>query len=558
MIGVRGRLTARLTSIMLSATLAIGSPLYAVASASAAEPVTSVLSAPEAVPDESLSPVPPGAVEDISRRSEHAKHYRLPDGSITAVISEEPVHHRDDTGAWIDIDTTMVLDRTTGRARTASTPVAVSFGPQQPGGSPARVEAAGHVVGIDLLGASEGATLMDGSSVRYARVALGTDLVYETFAGGVKETLELSTPLAPDTFRFFVDSGDLDFRRDFSRGWVLADPETGSAVFDLGELVVFDSSSDGAGDPQYCADSTLTVSPTEGGGIVTYEVSRQWLADPDRVYPVYVDPSLTAISGADTYASSKYPTTAYGTSTELRTGYYDATTGHNRSFLQFDVSSIPSFARVDSATFSIYQFHTYYPSTATTTYLCRPLSAWSDATTWNTRPASTVVASQAVTGRGVWVNWSQAAVKDLIAGWVSGSMPNYGLACQQYEDGTQNTTHWRKFYSKEYSNTSLRPRLVVNYTTVPDPVTDVSASSHRAFEWFREVDRDGDAVADTPNDLPRVGRGAVDLAWSPAARAAGYKIMMFDGDTYEQVGQVFGASTTSWSSEGLGIAPRDS
>jgi hypothetical protein len=50
---------------------------------------------------------------------------------MNAVISEEPVHHRDDTGAWIDIDITMVLDRVTGRARTASAPVAASFGPQQ-------------------------------------------------------------------------------------------------------------------------------------------------------------------------------------------------------------------------------------------------------------------------------------------------------------------------------------------------------------------------------------------------------------------------------------------
>jgi hypothetical protein len=191
---------------LLSAALAIGSPLYTVASASAAEPVTSVSSAPEVVLDEHLSPVPPGAVEDTSRRSEHAKHYWLPDGSMTAVISEEPVHHKDDTGAWIDIDTTMVLDRATGRARTASAPVAASFGPQQREVPPARIQAAGHTVGIDFLGASEGATLMNGSSVRYARVALGTDLVYEAFEGGVKETLELSTPLAPDTYRFFVDS----------------------------------------------------------------------------------------------------------------------------------------------------------------------------------------------------------------------------------------------------------------------------------------------------------------------------------------------------------------
>lgn len=51
----------------------------------------------------------------------------------------------------------------------------------------------------------------------------------------------------------------------------------------------------------------------------------------------------------------------------------------------------------------------------------------------------------------------------LVQKWVSGTEENYGLMMYQAEDGTQNTTHWKKFYSSEYSDPDYRPKLVVNY-----------------------------------------------------------------------------------------------
>ena len=40
--------------------------------------------------------------------------------------------------------------------------------------------------------------------------------------------------------------------------------------------------------------------------------------------------------------------------------------------------------------------------------------------------------------------------------WLTGTWANQGFMVYQAEDGTQNTTHWRKFSSGEYGDTARR------------------------------------------------------------------------------------------------------
>ena len=49
-------------------------------------------------------------VEILSMRSEYEKHYDNGDGTITAFIDTVPLHYNAD-GEWIDIDNTLVLDK---------------------------------------------------------------------------------------------------------------------------------------------------------------------------------------------------------------------------------------------------------------------------------------------------------------------------------------------------------------------------------------------------------------------------------------------------------------
>ncbi len=60
-----------------------------------------------------LAGVPDDGTELIERRTREAKHFRLPDGSLRAVISAEPVHYQDMSGNWQEIALSFHVDETT-------------------------------------------------------------------------------------------------------------------------------------------------------------------------------------------------------------------------------------------------------------------------------------------------------------------------------------------------------------------------------------------------------------------------------------------------------------
>jgi RHS repeat-associated protein len=409
--------------------------------------------------------------EIVEKRTEDSKHYELSDGTLRAEIHDGPIHYRTAPDSpWEDIVTGLAPTETPGTFRSKATPAKVEIGPQAGGESPVRIERDGWAIGIDMLGTAERAPLAFGSKARYIGVAKDADLEYEVLPGGLKETVVLNSADAPAAFSFALDLDGLELRRIPGGPAGLFEPGKSSPSVYLGELVVFDSSENAAGDPAYCADSTMSIDNAGGRTVLTYTLSKQWLEDPARVFPVRVDPTFYA--SEDTFIASAYPTTAYGSSTELKVGYYDSTTGHNRALVKFNTSSIPSNAYVASASFRAYLSHQYYASSTTDVYVGRVTSAWSNATTWNTRPSHTNLGTQPVTGRGVWMAQGCTAT---VQNWLRGTWPNHGFSLYQKEDGTQNTTHWKKFYSREAGST-YDPQLIVDYGVPVDTVSGYSSS----------------------------------------------------------------------------------
>jgi RHS repeat-associated protein len=427
----------------------------------------------------------PTVVRELTdKRTETSKHYLLSDGSFRAVMSEVPVHFKDDSGKWADIETQLVPGDGMNAYVTKAAPIRGRFGTQLDG-QPVRIEGEGYSIGIDMVGVDEGAKLVWGNKARYTNVAQDTSLEYESLDDGVKETLVLGSDKAPSQFSFDMSFTGLEIRSIRPGEWALFRPGDSEPELALGGLCVFDSSVNGAGDPAYCPETTMTVASVPGGARVTYEVSRDWLSDPARKFPVIVDPTITKSVYIDNFVSSAYPGTTYGSSTEIKTGYYDSTTGHNRGLVKFDVLGDPNLAGayIGSATLSLYQFHTYYVNTPAVTYLGKVIKSWSEASTWNSLGCTvnneaglaTYLGSQSPSGRNIWVNWS---VGPTVQSWVSGAV-NYGFMTYQDEgSAAQQPECWRKFYSSEYGTTSLRPKLVVNYS---NPTKELSryVSSYR-------------------------------------------------------------------------------
>jgi hypothetical protein len=175
---------------------------------------------------------------------------------------------------------------------------------------------------------------------------------------------------------------------------------------------------------------------------------------------------------ADTYIANAATTTNYGTSTSLYVKGKNQ--DKKRSLLQFDLSSIPSNAIIDSASFSMYKTGGVNGESVA---LYRLTKAWTETgATWNKADGtnswtfaggdanSTIVATVNMGSTTGYKNWN---VKSMVQGWVSGTYPNYGLTALRNPEGSG--VKDMIFASRESTN---KPTLYVSYR-VPGSCTPI-------------------------------------------------------------------------------------
>lgn len=186
----------------------------------------------------------------------------------------------------------------------------------------------------------------------------------------------------------------------------------------------------------------------------------------------------------DTFVASNYPDTNYGSMSSLRIGFAQAgwdPAGALRSFLQFDISSIPSNAVINWAQLQVYQYQVSPASDAdmevTTRHLNPP--TWNEYTvTWNNGPNWGPIFDQGLSSSSL--GWKSADATELVRSWHSGSVTNNGLLFQGDE---RDWERQRWFYSRN-ANNAYYPRLVVDYT-VQNDTTPPTASVNALPAWSR-------------------------------------------------------------------------
>jgi len=494
--------------------------------------------APQAPPEQVSAPAKPRPEptvvrELVDKRRANVTQYLLSDGTTKSEITQLPTRFKSG-GTWVDIDTSLMPTDPFGGTETAATSATVSFSAPHSAGAPVKMSGEGFSIGIDMLGATEGPRVTIGDTTHYLDVAPSTDLEYQATRDGVKETVILKDRSAASSFQFKMDLDGLRLRRDPTGHYTLV-REDGEPVFDVGSLVVLDSSVDVAGDPAYCADAKMTVAPAAGGGaIFTYDVPRSWIDDPARVFPIKVDPTITgAANSSDKYITSAYPNNSYNT-TELRCGEYDASTGKNRSFVYFtlDPSIFPTGAYISSAKLQLYNFW-QYNHTATTEYRVARLTSTPAGTTWNTRPTYASLGAGTVR-EGTWSSFEAGQTTQ---DWLDGTYANYGFMIFQMENGTQGKSFWKKFYSSDYSDTSKLPKLVVVSSSSPGKSAVVDKTVYRVGDIVTATLSAVSGVIEDTNcmrgtiwghdsDGGRVERGQVQ--WTRTAPSAGWTLAAID------------------------------
>jgi RHS repeat-associated protein len=446
---------------------------------------------------EALSAAPdanPG-VELLERRTATSETFRLPDGALETQISPTPINYLNDEGEWKPIDAQLE----TGQGGLDNGPNSFDLHlPTRLGAAPVRLTTDAGWVSAELLGDESQAVQVEGNTASYESPS-GAAFELQSTPTGVKENIEIASATAPSSFHFALAA---------SEGLAPVLEEDGSIIFrDAGENIIAVLPApvveDSAEEPAISGAASYSLEPREQGGwFLTVQADPEWLSDPQRVFPVQLDPSLTIESPSldCTLGSLPSPDGWHGCGStgtkELLASYSQIEKQPVRSFLRFNVGSVPLDSYLKEATLSLNA-----PAAAENTNGLQVRMAtkmWSKSLTWRyyyvdsrdgsfpwttpggdfTSTGAEVLTSQRGAQPGWW-NFSSPELREAIQavlpvdehGGGPSPAPNYGFVLKQNnETRTECDANPSKcqrryvaFNSSASIDTSLRPKLSLIY-----------------------------------------------------------------------------------------------
>ena len=257
--------------------------------------------------------------EDTRKREKNTKHFRLKNGNYRAVIYDHPVHKYDEeSGRFVDIPTDygetendyeaefenykVKFPKKDGKRRF----ITVNKGDkrfswryafEKEGERNTRASAHLHSVNKNKWDNER-------AHIKYEKIDGKSDLEYSVNDGGIKESIILSECPENSVFSFEIKMHGLVPRLSENKKRVelvsdKAEFETAEAEMVIPEPNMIDNN--GA----YSEELHYEIRKTENGTFLDVVANNAWLADPDRVYPVTVDP-VVEIKGSSYITTYTY------------------------------------------------------------------------------------------------------------------------------------------------------------------------------------------------------------------------------------------------------------
>ncbi|WP_309733287.1 PA14 domain-containing protein [Microbacterium sp. SORGH_AS_0428] len=302
------------------------------------------------VPPAMSNAADPGAIStdgmSVESRSETVTTYGDESGRRVTQLSNMPSGVETE-GGWVDPNTS--LSSTDEGWVVENHPLNPSFADAADVDDAVTLSRQGHDVSFSLVGAAAGDVESafwwwdDWESLTYKDVKPGVDMRYDISEAAVKETLVLDAPpTSRPKWTWRLDVGSLT---------PILDPETyavdlvdddGVIVFTVPSPIAEDSS--GIDGQRESATTSLiaTIAQSAQSGVWWYTVKadEKWISDPDRVYPVLIDPTIQA--GANFAQSYKSDGASLSNVLYVGNTRENNTNKYWRSIVGFDYSGIPS------------------------------------------------------------------------------------------------------------------------------------------------------------------------------------------------------------------------
>ncbi len=285
-------------------------------------------------------------VEVTELRTETSSTFATPQGQLRTEVSLLPVNFTDAAGRWQPVDDRLVPAEG-GGWRVAAAGFAAAL-PQSLGSGPVRVGEDDTWVELRLEGAASTPGEVAGNTVTYREVFPGVDVQFAATGAGLQKLITLSGPQVKAEYAFAVTTSADTSVRASKAGVAVTRP--GSAGF----VVPLPWAVDGGDDLDAAGGSPrvrLSAAKAGAGWRLGVALDRAWLADPERVFPVVLDPSLyrEEASMKDCFIYKPIPEgNTYCSFDRIDIGGNADIT--RRGLLQFDLTPIPGDSTITDMT----------------------------------------------------------------------------------------------------------------------------------------------------------------------------------------------------------------
>ncbi len=424
-------------------------------------------------------------VELIDKRKPREKHFLREDGTILAEVYDTDIHYLKD-GKYEEIDNTLVSEN--GVLRNKSNNYRVEF-KENFKESLIKMTKDEHYIdfkvresNIGNLKVGKRKLLKQIKNTTYNNITDDITVEYQTLSDKVKETIVLQNANYSE-LSFELDTDLILSNED---GEIIARDANEKIIFRIEKPFMIDSNKIKNDNIYYKIDSF------DDAYLLTLILDDEWLNSSERVYPVYVDPTITnnnqSISLYDTYI---YPgdTNDVRSNKEYLKAGVEKVNGNlrpNRTLIKFSLPTIGTGSEIVSANLDLISYPTYtqYPTPRIAT-IHRVTADWDENTAnWSNmnqkyeqRVESIFYGSRSTINNNVITpeySYYDGNITNLVKKWYRNT-PNYGVMIKAVDETKYVDEDYPIFYSKDNSFSNE-----VN----PKPIFSLVYRNHNGVESY--------------------------------------------------------------------------
>ena len=119
------------------------------------------------------------------------------------------------------------------------------------GGDAASLSYDGYTIGFRLSGVDESNGTASGSELTFPSLTNAASESYRVLSAGLEQSISLASSAAPNAFTCEVSHSGLTLKQDKTGAWGFYEPGKTTALLELSQLLVYDSSKNAAGLPDF-------------------------------------------------------------------------------------------------------------------------------------------------------------------------------------------------------------------------------------------------------------------------------------------------------------------